>query len=183
MSNNSLRGKRISATYETLVQTIDGIFYDGAGNVITSGVSGSQGPQGLQGPTVSLGSTYSVPADPTTTASVTGVMMGLAISFTPSRSGNVFITVSGDMDKDISSMGAQTQIRYSTGVAPVNGDALTGSTIGGLVQSNASRDAFSLNGIVYGLTLNTSIWIDISLATFISGTARIRDLSVSVIEI
>ena len=47
---NSLRGQRISETFQNLVQYINGIFYDGAGNVITSGnFSGSTGPQGPQG--------------------------------------------------------------------------------------------------------------------------------------
>jgi hypothetical protein len=64
---NSLRGKPISETYHKLIQVVDGVFYDGAGNPIvvgptgprgfqgTSGFQGIQGPQGWQGSTGTQG--------------------------------------------------------------------------------------------------------------------------------
>jgi hypothetical protein len=45
----SLKDVKISDSYPRLVQQIDGIFYDGAGNLI-SGISGAQGPTGAPGP-------------------------------------------------------------------------------------------------------------------------------------
>ena len=52
--SKSLKDVKISDSYPRLVQQIDGIFYDGAGNPILGisgpcGVQGSQGPKGLTG--------------------------------------------------------------------------------------------------------------------------------------
>ena len=61
--SNSLRGKKISETYQKLVQTVEGSFYDGAGNQLNLGATGLTGPQGStgtqgpQGPTGTQGST------------------------------------------------------------------------------------------------------------------------------
>ena len=47
--SRSLKNIKISDSYPRLVQQIDGIFYDGAGNIIP-GISGPQGHQGFRGP-------------------------------------------------------------------------------------------------------------------------------------
>lgn len=44
--SNSLRGKKISETYQKLVQVVEGIYYDGSGNRLSLGATGTQGPQG-----------------------------------------------------------------------------------------------------------------------------------------
>ena len=127
------------------------------------------------------------PADPSTTSSSTGVMMGLAGSITPAYSGVIMIIISGDMGNNTNNTGVQSQIRYGTGSAPANGAALTGTTAGSLVKmtvNNANNSMpFSLNAIVSGLTVGTTYWIDISLATISGGTVRTKDLSISVIEL
>ena len=155
------------------------------------GATGSQGFQGTRGATGSMSATssHTIPTDPNTTGSTVGVMMGLGLttSITPILSGRVLIIISGDMDNTNNGNGTQTQIRWGTGAAPANGAALTGTTDGGLVKCNnnnaAQRFPFTLNGIVYGLTLNTKIWVDISLAAITGGTARVRDISISLVEI
>jgi hypothetical protein len=101
------------------------------------------------------------------------------------------IIISGDMDNDTGDDGAQVQIRTGTGSVPTNGTALTGTTQGGLVKmvvvasngSNVTRVPFSLNAIVSGLTLNTPYWVDISLAAITGGNARVRDISISIVEL
>jgi hypothetical protein len=132
-------------------------------------------------------SAQSTPADPATTTSTTGVMMGLAGSITPGYSGKILIIISGDIDNSTSANGAQVQIRYGTGTAPANGAALTGTTAGSLVKffesTNTQRNGIHCNAIVSGLTVSTAYWIDLSLAVTTAGTARIRDISISVIEI
>jgi len=134
---------------------------------------------------------YFLPADPTTTTSTAGVMMGLGstVSFTPTRTGKIMIILSGDGDNDTNSRGANVQMRYGTGVAPANGAALTGTTVGTLIRI-FNRDSveifpFTLNGIVSGLSVGTAIWVDISLASVGDGTntARVRDIMVTIIEI
>jgi len=133
-------------------------------------------------------STQKTPANPTATSSATGVMMGLSASITPVLTGKVMIIISGDIDNDTNARGAVVQMRTGTGSAPANGAALTGTTQGGAVnffQNNANiRSPFTLNAIVSGLTLNTAVWVDVSLATSASpSVARIRNISMSIVEI
>ena len=132
------------------------------------------------------------PADPSTTTSLTGVMMGLSASITPTKTGTILILISGDIDNDTDNDGVQLQIRTGTGTPPINGAALTGTTQGGLVKMQLTRAGndtiltrvpFSLNAIQTGLTLNTAVWIDISLAAITGGTARVRDISMSIVEL
>jgi hypothetical protein len=40
-----------------------------------------------------------------------------------------------------------------------------------------------LNALVTGLTLSTTVWVDISLAAITGGTARVRDISISLVEL
>ncbi len=137
--------------------------------------------------TPTLATSQKTPADPNTTSSLVGVMMGLSASITPTKTGTILILVSGDMDNDTNSRGARVQIRTGTGSAPTNGSVLTGTTQGSLVsfeQNNLSvRVPFSLNAIQTGLTLNTTYWIDISLVSITGGISRVRDVSISVVEL
>jgi hypothetical protein len=132
-------------------------------------------------------SSQKTPADPTTTTSTVGVMMGLSASITPVLTGKIMIIISGDIENDTNSRGARVQIRTGTGTPPINGAALTGTTQGGLVTLDQSspnlRVPFSLNAIVNSLTLNTAVWVDISLASITSGISRVRDISISVVEL
>jgi hypothetical protein len=137
-------------------------------------------------------SSQKTPVDPATTSSTVGVMMGLSASITPVLTGKIMIIISGDMDNSSGDDGAQVQMRTGTGTPPINGAALTGTTQGGLVKmsvvvsggaTNVTRVPFSLNAIVTGLTLNTAVWIDLDLAAIGAGNARVRDISISVVEI
>ncbi len=147
------------------------------------------------GPTVIVNSTNSQksPSDPSVTTSLTGVMMGLAGTITPTNSGNVLIIISGDIDNSAAGDGCAVQIRTGTGSVPANGDALTGTARGGLTQFlnpsetlgvlGLGRNQFSLNAVVTGLTLGTAVWIDVSLASVTGGNSRIRNISISAIEV
>lgn len=151
----------------------------------------------INNPSLPTASAQANPADPATTTSVTGVMMGIgSVSvITPMATGKINIVVSGDIDNSGAGNGAQVQIRYGTGAAPANGTALTGTVLGGLVKIvngnvtgllglvlTVGRNSFSLNGYIPDLIIGTAYWIDISLASITAGTSRVRDLSVSIIE-
>ena len=118
-------------------------------------------------------------------------MMGLSASIIPTLTGRIFITVSGDLDNTgANGRGVAVQIRTGTGIPPINGAALTGNTQGStnpvifFNSNNGQRAPFSLNAIQSGLTLNTAVWIDISLASNGgAGTARARNISMSIIEL
>jgi hypothetical protein len=131
------------------------------------------------------------PADPGNTASGAGVMMGLGstITFTPARSGIVLIIISGSTNNSTNgNYGTAIQLRYNTGSAPNYNTALTGTTAG--VQLDVSGIGsttrwypFTINAVVSSLTVGSAYWIDLSLATIVGGTASIRDLNVSVVEL
>lgn len=140
----------------------------------------------------------STPANPTTTTSAVGVMMGLGgvATITPSITGQISIQIAGDIDNTTGGASVLAQIRFGTGAAPANGAALTGTVLGAqpvYTQSNATgllglsftpgRGNFSLSGItISGLTIGTTYWIDISLATAGGGTARIRNITITANE-
>ena len=167
------------------------VSYEPTGSLTASNVQDAIDQVENQISSISASTTgYFLPADPNTTTSTAGVMMGLGstVSFTPTRTGKIMIILSGDGDNATNARGANVQMRYGTGVAPANGAALTGTTVGTLIQifgDAADIFPFTLNGIVSGLSVGTAIWVDISLASVGAGTntARVRDIMVSIIEI
>lgn len=132
--------------------------------------------------------TASSVAAPTGTASLTGVMMGLAGTITPVNSGTVAFTVCGDVAQNTASDGANIQLRTGTGAAPINGAALTGTTRGSLIKQNnvsavVEKVPFCLHWTVTGLALSTAVWIDVGLAAVTGGTASIADVDIVADEI
>lgn len=126
------------------------------------------------------------PSDPTGTSNTTGVMMGLAQSFTPTAVTRVMVVISGNMANSSGSGAAKAQIRYGTGSAPANAAALTGTTAGGLIFGAAigsTPQGFCTNAIITGLSLNTAYWFDLGLAAVTTGTASLTNLSVSIMEV
>jgi len=132
------------------------------------------------------------PANPTGTANTTGLMMGLAGAITPQVTGRVRIHICGDIGNTTGDTGAQVRLRYGTGAAPANADAIIGTAAGGRVNMSAVASGsttatvtmpFSLEAIVSGLTLGTAIWIDVDLAAVTGGTASIKNLSVTAFEV
>jgi len=130
----------------------------------------------------------STPSDPTGTTNTTGVMMGLAGSITPQGSGKIMVIISGSMVQNTNTDGGKVQIRYGTGSAPANADALTGTTAGNIVSLNmttaaSARIGWSCNAIITGLTPATAYWLDVSLAAVTGGTASVKDISISAYEL
>jgi hypothetical protein len=133
-------------------------------------------------------SSQSTPGNPSGTASTIGVMMGLAGGIIPAVRTKALVIISGTIFNPTAiADGGKTQIRYGTGAAPANGDALTGTTAGGLVQyvaaTTAEKTPFSVNAVLSGLTPGTPYWLDLSLAAIVGGTASISDVSISSVEV
>lgn len=125
------------------------------------------------------------PANPTGTNSLTGVMMGLGTTITPSKSGTMLIVVSGTIANDTANNGAQVQLRYGTGTAPANGAALTGTAIGGAPRHTSNGTGvspFTVNAVA-SLVTGTTYWIGLALNAITGGIASVSDLSVSAIEL
>lgn len=131
------------------------------------------------------------PSNPSGTTSSTGLMMGLNASITPNKSGCIGMFIQGSVANTLLGNGAIIQMRYGTGTAPTNGAALTGTTIGAQsVMANPSLTllvpgigTFGCNGVVTGLTLGTTYWVDVSLARLTGGTATITNVSVTLFEL
>jgi hypothetical protein len=120
-------------------------------------------------------------SQPTGTTSTTGVMMGIAGSITPTRSGVVVVSVEGDVSNGTASDGASIGLRTGTGNAPANAAALQGTLQGSLNAINnastaALRMPFTVSGI-FTLTLAVPNWIDLSLAAITGGTATVFDVN------
>lgn len=131
------------------------------------------------------------PADPTGTTSPTGVMMGIGYTITPTASGKIRFAISGVMFNNVATAGVVVALRYGTGAAPANGDALTGTVISGAPQAAidtaANAVGFEVHGTIGGLTIGTAYWFDLSCATIPNGTVNsagvVHNLSCDAVEL
>ncbi len=136
-----------------------------------------------------LANTVSVtPANPTGTTSTTGLMMGLGSSavLTPGVSSRAIVRVLGGIANTTSGDGAAVQIRYGTGTAPANGDALTGTGAGNVARFTAAAanqvGSFGCAALITGLVVGTAYWFDLGLAAGTGGAAKVQDLVVIIEE-
>jgi hypothetical protein len=145
------------------------------GSFAAAGVGGGSAPSQSQ------------PANPSGTTSTTMVMMGLAVPFTPQGSGRLLVIISGDVTQSTTADGAKWQLSIGTGVAPVNGAALTGTQFGSnptmTFLTGVLTVPFSSQAISAAQVQGTAVWIDIALAAITAGTASMSNLSVSVVEL
>lgn len=109
-----------------------------------------------------------------TTLSLTEVMGGYAIAFTPLTSGRCKLMATGAYNNNTANDGAQLNLRYGTGTAPTLGAAVTGTAVG-----TGAGQTFSSTGINVGwtclgivtLVVGTTYWLDISMEAVTGGTA------------
>lgn len=133
------------------------------------------------------------PSNPTATSSGTGVMMGLNQVLTPTKTGKIFAIISGAIDNDTIGLGngALVQLRYGTGTAPSNAGTVVGTSAGSQIRMvnpflsllAPGATNFNVQSYIAGLTVGNQYWFDLSLARIAGGTARVRDLSVTLIEL
>lgn len=106
-------------------------------------------------------------ASPTGTNSGTPTMMGLAGSFTAMTTGQFLLIVTLTV---LGNNSGVYQIQYGTGSAPANGAAVVGTAAGQPLAPNAdianasAANAITLVGIVTGLVVGTTYWLDITQA-------------------
>ena len=174
--------------------TADGVIYAASTSAYASTSAGTVGQDltsngaGVAPTFKSKAATMSTPADPTGTTSSTGVMMGLAGSITPSKTGMVKIEITGTEGNSSNTKTTITQIRYGTGTAPTNGAALTGTTAGAsttyILSSSAERSGLVNQAFISGLTVGTTYWIDLSVAAQSgpANTASVYGLTITAIE-
>lgn len=132
--------------------------------------------------------------NPTASGSTSAyTMQGLAGSITPTKSGNVLITVCGTIitSSGTIDLGVKYQISYGTGTAPSNGASLTGTQVG-IVQEYTIPVAitaadlhtpFSISVVVPGLTVGSTYWIDLAAEAVTSASAvGFSNVGISAIE-
>lgn len=174
---------------------------DGAGNALLAGTSPalanptattqSAGDNSTKVATTAYmdrtpGTTTVTAAAPTGTTSATAVMMGLAGTITPTKTGRVTFTISGQMANNTLNAGVTVDLRTGTGTAPTNGAAVTG-TLRGVSQTATAlianeRSGFSITFPVTGLTLGTAVWYDLSVLAVTGGTASVTGVTGAAME-
>jgi hypothetical protein len=126
------------------------------------------------------------PANPTSTSSVSLVMMGLGTTckITPATSGRVKFAVIFDTTNTSVTLNT-VGFRFGTGTAPVNGAAVTGTAPGGNKTINVVTATANFMGtldyITTGLAIGTAVWFDIALAAA-AGTAAISNIDCNAME-
>jgi hypothetical protein len=130
------------------------------------------------------------PADPGTTTSTAGLMMGLGgtCTLTPANSTRVRISFRGNYYNLSNTNSVSMTLRYGTGAAPANGAAASGTAVGAAMFGEVTAAGNGLRfggfgGIITGLTPGTAYWFDIQLAVFTAGTVGLQNLSFEAMEI
>ena len=132
----------------------------------------------------------SQPADPTAITGTTEKMLGLAIAFTPRRTGRIKVHVVGNITCDTTAKTTTVAMKYGTGTAPMNDAADAGTA----AISTFTRAFTALTGMVTvpfadvalisGLTIGIAYWIDYNCKTDDgAATGRLLGLNVLVEEI
>lgn len=121
--------------------------------------------------------TEPLPTAQITTASLTYVMTGFKVYFSPSRTGNLLVTSSLSIYDDTAGDGVNVQLAYGEGTAPNAGDAVTGTPIGyerRIISGGAGiRLEVTLKGIVSGLYLKKKYWFDTQWEVVTGGTGTL----------
>jgi hypothetical protein len=129
------------------------------------------------------------PANPTGSASTTGLMQGLGSTcqIAPLWSTRIKVEFIGITANSTISQTIGTKVFWGTvaGGVPVNGAAPTGTQVGTNIGPDSGTANFHYpfvnGGIVSGLTPGTNYWIDMSLLTT-GGTATIISISCNAFE-
>jgi hypothetical protein len=155
-----------------------------AGNYVASPVSLANSPTF---PDFRSGVTTYSPSNPTGTTSATLVMMGLALAYTPVLTGKLKITVYGGGKNTATATAISVGIREGTGTAPINGVAVTGTTVGKdqpfVVPTTGNPTPFCFVAEATGLTPGTAAWIDLAVSSNGTQTSSLVNLYVTAEEV
>lgn len=132
--------------------------------------------------------TLTTPADPTGILGATSLMLGLAVTYTPIRTGRIRIRVTGNITDDTTADLGTWILRYGTGTAPANQAASTGTAVTPsrtwTALTGMTSVPFAQNTQISGLTVGTTYWIDYAAAATGAGaTVNMTQLAFLVEEI
>lgn len=122
-------------------------------------------------------------------------MMGLGkmpgFSITPTVTGSVLAIIAGTV-QNLTTLNTLCNVtgKQSTGVAPANGAAATGTTFGIVQQVSLSITTagdgatFVVMAVITGLALNTAVWFDVDIFTgTASTTIQVHDVQCILVEV
>lgn len=188
--SNVLRiGQQGSGSYQQNACYIAGIVGVTPSNLQPVAINSSTGQLGVAVTVASNTGTSAAPAATSSTAAY--VMMGLGSSWklTPTTFGNIRIAINGQMTNNTTGDGTNIIMAYGTGAAPVNGAAVTGTTVGintiftdlsGLLTNGVP---FAKNYIITGLTAGTAYWFDLQFKAVTGGSASCLNLEFTAQEL
>lgn len=122
------------------------------------------------------------PSDKAGVTTTTGKMLGLNQSFTPLSTGALLIIVTGNVS---GGSAPGLSIRYGTGAAPAHGAAPVG-LVCGTQQSPNNGNWYGfppIIGVVSGLIVGTTYWIDIDALMTGGGSVTYTGVSISIVEL
>ncbi len=130
--------------------------------------------------------TQTLPTNPTGTTSLVGVMAGLAVAYTPVKTGRLRVRIEATLANNTAGDGVGFQASHGIGTAPVNGAAVTGTQDGNVGQSisPAANNAYTITVIaeLTGLALNVALWLDVVQKAITAGTATLTAMTVDITE-
>ena len=132
-------------------------------------------------------SLFAQPTDPAN-GQTTEKMMGLALNFTPRRTGILMVTLDLDLYNSTALDGGQLQMRWGYTATPGLNDAVSGSTVGKPRQVTAVPSAnghvpASIACLISPVFVGVKLWIDVSLKNVTGGTAFIVNVNATVREL
>ena len=127
--------------------------------------------------------------NPTGTTSASMVMMGCGQTFTPARSGNLFLLFSTRMFSSVVGDELLVQMSYGTGTPPANGAAVTGTQAGPRMSAIAVSTGGTgapqdmIPAILTGLSVGTTYWFDAAVQRSAgSGTVGLSQPNFTILE-
>ncbi|MGI0090123.1 MAG: hypothetical protein ACREBS_00295 [Nitrososphaerales archaeon] len=126
------------------------------------------------------------PANPLSTSSMSPVMSGLGVLYTPSSTGRLKVTVQGTIANSTAGDGGEIQISFGTGPWPANGNPLTGTQAGNIAQSISptANNAFTVTtfALITNLTVGTQYWFDLAYGAINGGNATVSNITMIIEE-
>lgn len=119
-----------------------------------------------------VSSNITAPTAITDSVVATNYMVGLGVTITPVVTGNVKITITGNVANTTGSDGAALQISYGTGTAPAKNAAVVGTLSGSIFTDATSGTTilpFAVHAVLTGLTLGQTIWVDLAQQALVGG--------------
>lgn len=126
------------------------------------------------------------PANPTGTTSTSLVMAGLNASITPHVTGNILALCSMGTQNTTTPFEVTATLKYGTGIVPVNGQVVVGTTVGApvaAVGTGPTQIPLTLVGYASGLVVGTPYWFDLAFSAPGGGTANIIGPAIILIEV